>query len=410
MKIQKRRWMPSFRMQIALLFLALLLLAVLFTRTFFLQSYYKYLDQIRSGPLTTGLRQMHDDFKPQIPAAQRPDFSRQAEQLLVEVNRINLFSDFYRREVTAYSVYIIVFIASVVMIIFLFSLYSITLPLQRLQAATRALSRGESHVQLKESPFSPLNNLLQSFNQMAADLADQRQRAIEAEKKLLWREIARVMAHEIKNPLTPIKLTVERLEHKAAHDPASATAVLSESLAIIHEEISNLQALVDRFKDFAALPEASPIRYDLTEQVREIVQHYDHHQQCTLVLADGLPFIRADKMQLRQVIVNLLQNALQAIPPDGRVAIELTRCDDAAMLQITDTGSGIDPAHLERIFEPYFTTKRKGTGLGLAIVRQIVDNHNGRIEVQSQLNQGTVFRIRLPLPADTVNRQEELNR
>jgi two-component system nitrogen regulation sensor histidine kinase NtrY len=302
--------------------------------------------------------------------------------------------------VTIYSIYIFVFVLLAVLIIFLLSINLITRPLRRLQAATRALAAGDTDIQVRENRFSPINDLIVSFNQMVREVNRQRQRAIEAEKQLIWKEIARVMAHEIKNPLTPIKLTIERLENKGLKKPDDILPVLTESIGIIKEEVQNLQSLVNRFREFATLPAASKESYSLENQLNEIVRAYQPTFDIELVFENELPPIYADKIQMKQTFVNLIQNAIQAGEPErGKLTITVGTKDSSFSIAFKDNGPGIKAEDMAKIFEPYFTTKRKGTGLGLAVVKRIVENHGGEIMVTSQSTGGTTVTISLPIIA-----------
>ena len=391
-----KKFIPSFRLQIGLIFLVLLILSVIFTRGFFLGSFREYAAQLASRNIEGGLHELHARHRPALPSAEQTAFKNDIEQLLVKARQTELLTDLYEREITTYSVYIAIFVLLLVLLLFLFFLYQITRPLRRLQEATRALSGGNVHVRVAESRLSPINDVIVSFNQMVSDLERSRRRAIEAEKKLIWREIARVMAHEIKNPLTPIKLSVERLEFKYQQDPESVFKVVPDSVSVIKEEIENLQSLVDRFRDFAMLPEAKPEVYSLAEQLQEIAKPYQEMRNIEMQLAADMPVFYGDKVQLKQVFVNLLQNAIQATAEDGRIAIRASFTLSEFRIVLEDDGKGIATDRQELIFEPYYTSRRKGTGLGLPVVKRIVENHGGSIEVESEMDKGSRFTIRIP--------------
>ncbi|MDO9548939.1 MAG: histidine kinase dimerization/phospho-acceptor domain-containing protein, partial [Candidatus Marinimicrobia bacterium] len=264
----------SFRLQIFIIFIILLFISVMFTRTFFIRSNDEFLQRLSEQNIMENIESLYSDFAVSIPANQSEKFNRDIELLMLSQKAIDLSVDIYRQQINAYSRYIFIFVLFSVLIVFVLSIGLITRPLRRLQAATQALMSGEKNIQIKENRFSPINDLIVSFNSMVRDLDRQRQLAIEAEKQLVWREIARVMAHEIKNPLTPIKLSVERLEMKADSNTEINTGLLHESLGIIKEEVENLQALVDRFRGFASLPEARPEFYKIDAHLNEIVGAY----------------------------------------------------------------------------------------------------------------------------------------
>ncbi len=393
---------PSFRLQIFLLFIALLLISVMFTRSFFIKSNHSFLQRFSEQNILTKIETLYHDYRAVLPQEQAESFKQDIEELMLGQKAIDLSTEIYQQQVDAYSRYIFIFIVLSVFLIFVLSINLITRPLRRLQAATQELMAGNIRIHVKENPFSPINDLIVSFNRMVLELDRQRKIAIEAEKQMVWREIARVMAHEIKNPLTPIKLSVEHLEMKCLTDSAISPKFLGDSLSVIKEEVANLQALVDRFRGFATLPEAKPEHYSIKAQIEEIIASYQPKHRIELIGENEVPPIRADKMQIKQALVNLIQNALQAADtPSVIVTIKIETADNWLMISIHDNGPGIPTENLEKIFEPYFTTRRKGTGLGLPIVKRIVENHGGTISIESRINAGTTVFIRLPIQVNT---------
>ncbi len=388
---------PSFRIQIVLLFFILLMLSILFMRTFFIRSYQNYLRRIPIEKLDGQLSNLYSQYKDKLSTEEDEKYKRQIENMLIEIKQIEIAKGLYQHEIIIYSVYMFVFVSLSVLIIFLVSVNLITKPLKRLQNATGELTEGNLQIQLKENRFSPINNLIVSFNQMVSELEENRKQIIEAEKKLIWREIARVMAHEIKNPLTPIRLSIERLEQKYLENSENIDTIFCDTIKIVKEEINNLQMLVRRFSDFAKMPEPNPGYYDLSEQLNEILNLYKNQHNIHQEIKKDLPDFYGDKMQMRQVFINLTQNALQAIDKNGKLTIGAKFENLNFIIAFTDNGSGIDKIDIEKIFEPYFTTKRKGTGLGLAVVKRIIENHSGTIKVKSEKGKGTEFTIFVPL-------------
>ena len=392
-----KKIIPSFRLQIFIVFIILLFFSVMFTRTFFIRSNDEFLYRLSEQNIMEKLDSLYVDFSSSVPADQLEKFNQGIESLMLSQKTVDLSVDLYRQQIDAYSRYIFIFILVSVLIVFLLSVGLITRPLYRLQSATQALISGEKNIQIKENLLSPINDLIVSFNSMVRELDRQRQLAIEAEKQLVWKEIARVMAHEIKNPLTPIKLNVERLEMKSVSRVDIKTALLRESLGIIKEETENLEALVNRFRGFASLPEARPEFYKLDAQIGEIISAYQKEHNISLNVENILPPLYADKIQIKQVIVNLIQNAVQSSNNNLQLNISLKSEEYNIILEINDNGSGISSENLKKIFEPYFTTRRKGTGLGLPIVKRIVENHRGTILLNSVEGLGTVITITLPI-------------
>ena len=217
---------------------------------------------------------------------------------------------------------------------------------------------------------------------------------VSAQRSIAWGEVARRLAHEIKNPLTPIQLSAERIQHKLESKlpEASDQAMLARSVSTIVTQVNAMKQLVNEFRDYARLPSASLQPLDLNALVSEVLALYGSAQEAGRLraeLAPGLPAIMGDATQLRQVIHNLIQNALDAIVDrnDGQVRLRTEAARDeegglrAVRLVVSDNGPGFSEKVLKRAFEPYVTTKSKGTGLGLAVVKKIADEHAARIRV-----------------------------
>jgi nitrogen fixation/metabolism regulation signal transduction histidine kinase len=226
---------------------------------------------------------------------------------------------------------------------------------------------------------------------------------IQAQRATAWGEVARRLAHEIKNPLTPIQLSAERLEMKLA-DRLSAddAAALRRATQTIVNQVAALKAMVDDFTDYARLPAPSPSRLDLNQLVSEVLSLYENSSfPIVRRLAGELPAVWADSAQIRQVIHNLVQNSQDALEHSrpGAASIEVrTELDqDRVRLVVSDNGGGFPEELMARIFEPYVTTKSRGTGLGLAIVKKIVDEHQGSISIENRPESGASVSVFLPL-------------
>ena len=232
---------------------------------------------------------------------------------------------------------------------------------------------------------------------------------VSAQRSVAWAEVARRLAHEIKNPLTPIQLSAERIEHKlAARLPEPQDrALLTKSVATIVNQVQAMKQLVDEFRDYARLPAAKLQPLDLNELVQEVLALYAAAQdqgQLDARLASGLPSIEGDPSQLRQVIHNLVQNGLDAVADQAGghvlVSTEAARDDAGALrevrLRVGDNGPGFSDKVLKRAFEPYVTTKAKGTGLGLAVVKKIADEHGARLRIVNRRGGATVRPLTAP--------------
>ncbi len=228
-----------------------------------------------------------------------------------------------------------------------------------------------------------------------------------AQKASAWREVARRLAHEIKNPLTPIQLSAERISRNIGRLPAApqrVTAVIDECVYTIVEEVSSLKNLVDEFVRFARLPAVSRIPNSMKDLVEKTLALYEGRLDNVTVSIDipaHLPPILMDSLQMKRVLINLLDNALEALSGETNQELslrcELTRDETMARLTITDTGRGIASEDRERLFMPYFSTRKNGTGLGLAISSRIVADHGGYIGVEPNSPKGTRFVVELPV-------------
>jgi PAS domain S-box-containing protein len=233
-------------------------------------------------------------------------------------------------------------------------------------------------------------------------------RLLQAQRHAAWGEVARRLAHEFRNPLTPIQLSAERLEHRLAGKLAAADAgMLTRSTQTIVEQVAQLKGMVDAFSQYARSPDMELQPLDLNLLVREVLALYEAHRpQVVLELQEGLQPVRGDPGRLRQVIHNLLQNAEQAVADVSapRIRIRTAMAGASVRLAVLDNGPGFPAEILQRAFEPYVTTKQKGTGLGLAIVKKIVEEHNGSIEITNLSEGGAEVAIFLPIasrPAGT---------
>jgi nitrogen fixation/metabolism regulation signal transduction histidine kinase len=224
---------------------------------------------------------------------------------------------------------------------------------------------------------------------------------IQAQRDAAWGEVARRLAHEIKNPLTPIQLSAERLQFKLQDKlPLPDAQMLKRSTETIVNQVTALKSMVNDFSEYARAARMTPQPLNLNDLVREVLLLYESMGvKIAPRLAADLPPARGDVTLLRQVLHNLMQNALDALSgvADGQIVVRTERLDDGVLLSVSDNGSGFSEALLSRAFEPYVTTKSKGTGLGLAIVKRIVDEHAGHVQVANVQPHGAAVNIVLPL-------------
>jgi nitrogen fixation/metabolism regulation signal transduction histidine kinase len=274
----------------------------------------------------------------------------------------------------------------------------ITAPLAQLADGTRKVAEGDWDYRMKVTSKDEAGQLMEAFNRMISSLKEKQDQIIALEKMAVWREIARILAHEIKNPLTPIQLTVQQLKDKYSGDDVEYQRLLAECTEIVSDEIESLRSLVREFSEFARMPKLNLAPADLNELVEEVTRLYPE-SHLRLELDPNLPEFDFDYEKMRRVLINLIDNAIDSIKQkgEGDIRIETRRQGEWVSLSVSDQGCGISPEVRERIFEPYFSTKKSGVGLGLAIVRRIVEEHGGTVSVDSRPGEGTTFVIRLPV-------------
>ncbi|MEW6165887.1 MAG: ATP-binding protein [Pseudomonadota bacterium] len=288
-------------------------------------------------------------------------------------------------------------------------------PLLMVVEGTRAVAAGDFAPRAVLDTGDELGVLTHSFNEMTTQL-DQARREREAahasmlaaQRAAAWGEVARRLAHEIKNPLTPIQLSAERLQMKLADKlNADDAAMLARATRTIVDQVAAMKNMVNDFRDYARLPPPLPVALDLNALVAEVAELYEEGAVAvTTALDPGLPPVHADADQMRQILHNLIKNAGEAMQEKvsagatAAVRVATRRLDDMGELRVSDGGPGFPAAILERAFEPYVTTKAKGTGLGLAIVKKIVDDHGGEIMLANRPPEqggGAEVSLRFPL-------------
>jgi two-component system nitrogen regulation sensor histidine kinase NtrY len=284
----------------------------------------------------------------------------------------------------------------------------VTRPVEQLADAARQIAVGNWNTKVPVRSSDELGALAQSFNRMSSELLEQKEQLVRTERIAAWRELARRLAHELKNPMFPLQLTIENLIRAKQKSPEQFEEVFQESSATLLAEISNLKAIVSRFSEFSRMPQPQ----FQSVQVNDILQNVARLLQvqlqsggsvsieCELDLAASSEPIAADPDLLHRAFSNLGLNAMDAMPEGGRLTLRTRGGANSVFVEISDTGTGLNAEECERLFTPYYTTKAHGSGLGLAIVQSIVSDHGGRISVQSQPGNGTSFLIELPRNLD----------
>ncbi|MBZ5521520.1 MAG: HAMP domain-containing histidine kinase [Acidobacteriia bacterium] len=279
----------------------------------------------------------------------------------------------------------------------------ITHPLRELAAAAGEIGRGNWGIRVEPASHDEIGQLATAFNNMTNELTTQQERLLQAERVAAWRELARRLAHELKNPLFPLQITVENLLRAREGGPEQFEEVFRESTSTLLDEIANLKTIISRFSDFSKMPAPELQPVDLNDLILSVVKLFqgqlmrEPNRIVPEMQLGKVPLIRADAALIRRVIENLVLNAIDAMPQGGKLIFLTAVADKYAVFDLTDTGTGLTPEECERLFTPYYTSKQHGTGLGLAIAQSVISDHQGKITVYSTKNTGTTFHIELPL-------------
>jgi nitrogen fixation/metabolism regulation signal transduction histidine kinase len=284
----------------------------------------------------------------------------------------------------------------------------ITRPAQRLVVATERVSDGDWSARVAVSGPAELRRVGERFNRMVATLDAQHRQLVELETLAGWREMARALAHEVKNPLTPIQLTVEEIGHRYRGDDAEYRDLLQECIRIVVEEVESLREVVGRFREFSRPVELRPEALDLNELVRDVAS-MQKDLEVQLDLDDGLTAVTADPQRMRQLLMNLASNVRDLRQRGQATTLRLrTRAHpNRTTLVVEDDGPGIAPDERARVFDPYRSGHSSGLGLGLALVKGIVLAHEGEIRVEEAEGGGASFVIELPRSSATLQLQGE---
>jgi two-component system, NtrC family, nitrogen regulation sensor histidine kinase NtrY len=280
----------------------------------------------------------------------------------------------------------------------------VTRPVEELAKAAQNVAAGNWDTRVDVNGDDELSQLADSFNRMTTELLTQKERLVQAERVAAWRELARRLAHELKNPLFPLQLTVENLIRARTQNPEQFDEVFREDSRTLLAEIANLKTIIGRFSEFSKMPQPQLHPVQINEILRGVSQLVQAQLQapgrepivCKPELDESLGQIAADADLLHRAFSNLVLNAMDAMPRGGTLTLRSRRNANGVIVEVADTGTGLTREECERIFTPYYTSKQHGTGLGLAIVQSVVSDHGGRISVRSGSGSGTTFVIELP--------------
>jgi two-component system nitrogen regulation sensor histidine kinase NtrY len=276
----------------------------------------------------------------------------------------------------------------------------ITRPVEQLALAARRVGVGRAPGAMPPASDDEVGDLVRSFRRMTDDLAESRRELVRAERLAAWRDIAQRMAHEIKNALSPIQISVETIQRSQKAGHAELPRIVDESVEAVRHEVRGLRNLVNEFSQFARMPDLEVREQPVNPPVeRAAVLHAANGRDVRVEtrLASVLPHAPIDADALARAVGNLVLNAVEATPPGGTVTVSTGSTESGGVeIVVDDQGPGVPPTERDRIFEPYYTTKPSGTGLGLAMVWKIVSEHGGRIEIHDAPERGARFRVVLP--------------
>ena len=298
------------------------------------------------------------------------------------------------------NLYLILFLASVIVAVVLSD--KITQPLSLIREKLRGIQLGKKSEQINYQAKDEIGALVSEYNHKVDELAESAELLARSERESAWREMAKQVAHEIKNPLTPMKLNIQYLQRAKEEGNEHYDDFFDRVTKNLIEQIDTLSGIATEFSNFAQIPKAKNETFNLVEVLRNICSLFEPNQNLHFTMdLDEQNEIRmfADKEQLSRVFLNLIKNSIQAIPAEqkGEIRIAIQQHDAFATIAISDNGTGISQEAQDNLFQPNFTTKTSGMGLGLSIVKNIVDNFGGKIWYTTELNEGTTFYIEVPV-------------
>jgi nitrogen fixation/metabolism regulation signal transduction histidine kinase len=370
--------------------------------------YQSLIDSTRaSGQQTSGIIYLTGQREDSVNATAIPlkgDSSNVLAVLTVAISRANMIEAQQHIRAIAYGV-----AAGGILLAILASLWiaaRVSRPIEQLARAAEQVASGNWETTVPERKRGrgrdEVDVLARGFNHMTGQLANQRERLVQSERVAAWRELARRLAHELKNPLFPLQLTVENLVRARELPSEEFGEVFRESTQTLSMEIANLKTIIARFSDFSKMPTPALERIDARDAIERVRALYEAAGQSeakirfNVELSDQPMPLDADPELLHRALSNLVLNAMDAMPEGGTLTLSAEPSGNQVEIRIADTGAGLTPEECKRLFTPYYTTKQHGTGLGLAIVQSVVADHEGTIAVESRPGGGAVFIITLP--------------
>ena len=297
---------------------------------------------------------------------------------------------------TLYQIYFIMLVVTIVLAYFISRFVTRSIETIRVKIGQTGLLKKNEKIYLNNAT-KEIDSLVNSYNKMIDDLEDSAERLAKTEREQAWQEMAKQVAHEIKNPLTPMRLTVQSFQKNSGFKSEDEKLKLNDFCEVLIEQIDTMSNVATSFSDFATLPKTQLEKTDIVEATKKVVEIFEQNN-ITLETSDENIFVKLDKEQWIRVMTNLIKNSIQSIPYDreSNIKIKITESSKKVKIIVSDNGLGVSKKNREKIFEPKFTTKSDGMGLGLGIVRSIINSHRGKISYKSKNNKGTDFTISLP--------------
>ena len=297
---------------------------------------------------------------------------------------------------TLYQIYFIMLVVAIVLAYFISRFVTRSIETIRVKIGQTGLLKKNEKIYLNNAT-KEIDSLVNSYNKMIDDLEDSAERLAKTEREQAWQEMAKQVAHEIKNPLTPMRLTVQSFQKNSGFKSEDEKLKLNDFCEILIEQIDTMSNVATSFSDFATLPKTQLEKTDIVEATKKVVEIFEQNN-ITLETSNENIFVKLDKEQWIRVMTNLIKNSIQSIPYDREsiIQVKITESSKKVKIVVSDNGLGVSKKNREKIFEPKFTTKSDGMGLGLGIVRSIINSHRGKISYKSKKNKGTDFTISLP--------------
>tara|TARA_B100000902_G_C27307733_1_gene916516 strand:+ start:1121 stop:2551 length:1431 start_codon:yes stop_codon:yes gene_type:complete len=297
---------------------------------------------------------------------------------------------------TLYQIYFIMLVVAIVLAYFISRFVTRSIETIRLKIGQAGLLKKNEKIYLKNAT-KEIDSLVNSYNKMIDDLEDSAERLAKTEREQAWQEMAKQVAHEIKNPLTPMRLTVQSFQKNSEVNSNNEKNKINDFCQTLIEQIDTMSNVATSFSDFATLPKTQLEKTDIVEATKKAVEIFEQNN-ITFVTSSNSIFVKLDKEQWTRVMTNLIKNSIQAIPHerDPDILVQISESSKSVKILVSDNGQGVSKVNRDKIFEPKFTTKSDGMGLGLGIVRNIISSHRGKISYKSKRNKGTNFTISLP--------------